>query len=949
MMRHYRIGFWSVALAVALATTGAQAASFEGLGGLPGDTTSSNAYAVSADGSVVVGVDNSGSNSEAFRWTAVGGMIGLGDLPGGFTYSYASGVSGDGSVIVGFSDSDSGKEAIRWTQSDGMVGLGHVPGGDRSYGSGVSADGSVIVGYNHHSDSHYEAFRWTQSGGMVGLGDLPGGVLDSRGWNVSADGSVVVGEGTSDAGIEAFRWTQSGGMVGLGDLPGGTHAGIAFAVSTDGSVIVGKSHSMVTHEAFRWTQQSGMVGLGIPTGKQSTRAFDVSSDGSIVVGGVLAGGVEGEGFVWDETNGMRDLKTVLVNDFGLNLTGWTLFDARGVSDDGRTVVGFGENPSGDTEAWIAYMSDAVYWWGDASGVWGAVTNWTGPRVPAASEDVVIAPDSLATVTGPTHSTTVKSLSIGGGVGAATVRTDGGGNLTVTNAVTVSDNGTLKHEVGTFSCGSLDNQGKIRVSSDVDVTGLLVNDGETHVFAGGTVTTDGILTNSGSLSLYGGTLDGFQLTNDFGATFSARGTINCHLLNRSLIELTGVLTVNDDVNNIGEIRIQSGQTLRHNSELHNHGTIDLDGGSVTGNGTLHNRAGGIIRGGSSIASELINNGLIHADGSSTLLIDDMGAGGNDGEIRVDDGAGVRVVSEVDNNGEIILLGAGATFAGGQITNYGTIRGQGRVANVVANKHGATIRAEAGVLTLAGSTTNLSGGIMEILNRASLSMTGGLATNNGTIILRGGTLDNGNESMTNAGQINGHGTFRSGELTNTDHVAVGGGDMEVIGDVINNSTFDVASGRTAVFFGDVSGTGSFTGGGTVVFLGKLSPGGSPGQVTFGGDVVLTGGTTLEMELGGTSPGSEYDNLDVGGELTLGGALDVVLYDEFTPHGGDTFDLFDWGTVDGSFHAVNLPALPAGLAWDTSGLYATGQIAAVPEPSSLTLLLACVLLLPWRRRRT
>jgi len=657
---------------------------------------------------------------------------------------------------------------------------------------------------------------------------------------------------------------------------------------------------------------------------------------------------------------MRDLKTVLANDFGLDLTGWTLLEARRMSDDGRTVVGYGENPSGDAEAWIAYMSDAVYWWGNASGPWGEVTNWTGPRVPAAADDVAVAPDSLATVTGPTHSTTIKSLSIGGGVGTATLKTSGGGNLTVTNAVTVSDNGTLKHERGTLSSGSLANQGEIRVLSDMDVTGLLVNqgeirvsselgvtgllvnDGQTHVFAGGTVTTGTGLTNRSSLSLHGGTLDGGKVTNDYGATFSARGTIDAELENRSLIELTGMLTVTSAAVNSGEILIQSGQTFRQNDGLDNYGTIDLDGGSVTGTGTLHNRAGGIIRGGSSIVSELLNNGLIHADGSSTLLIADMTAAGNDGEIRIDDGAGVRVVSALDNNGQIVLLGAAATFAGDQITNYGTIRGQGRVANDVVNRNGGRIRAETGVLTLAGSTTNLSGGSMEVLDDATLSMTSGLAANHGTIILRGGTLDNGNEPMTNAGRINGYGTFRSGGLTNTDHVAVGGGDMEVIGDVVNNSTFDVTSGNTVVFFGDVSGTGSFTGGGTVVFLGKLSPGGSPGHVTFGGDVVLTGGTTLQMELGGTVPGSEYDNLDVDGELALGGALDVVLYDEFTPQGGDTFDLFDWGSVGGSFHAVNLPALPAGLAWDTSSLYATGQIAAVPEPSGLTVLLGCAALL-------
>jgi hypothetical protein len=43
---------------------------------------------------------------------------------------------------------------------------------------------------------------------------------------------------------------------------------------------------------------------------------------------------------------------VLVN-LGANLTGWTLTEATGISDDGQVIVGWGTNPSGDQEAWRA--------------------------------------------------------------------------------------------------------------------------------------------------------------------------------------------------------------------------------------------------------------------------------------------------------------------------------------------------------------------------------------------------------------------------------------------------------------------------------------------------------------------------------------------------------------------------------------------------------------------
>jgi probable HAF family extracellular repeat protein len=144
---------------------------------------------------------------------------------------------------------------------------------------------------------------------MVGLGDLSGGSFNSLAWGISADGSVVVGYGSSANGTEASRWTQGTGMVGLGDLSGGDFYSFAYGVSGDGAVVVGYSSSANGNEAF----------------------------------------------IWNSTQGMRSLKEVLTNDYGLNLTGWTLTGADGISADGLTVVGRGINPSGNSEAWIARL------------------------------------------------------------------------------------------------------------------------------------------------------------------------------------------------------------------------------------------------------------------------------------------------------------------------------------------------------------------------------------------------------------------------------------------------------------------------------------------------------------------------------------------------------------------------------------------------------------------
>ncbi|HIJ67593.1 MAG TPA: PEP-CTERM sorting domain-containing protein [Planctomycetes bacterium] len=338
---------WVSATIILFSVLPAHGAIFEGLGYV-GDSSWSTAFGVSADGSVVVGTSGPG----AFRWEA-GQMTGLGDLYGGTTSSTGYAASGDGSVVVGFSLTPyPWLEAFNWTSQGGMVGLGSLPDTDGSVAYGVSSDGSVVVGA-----SGAQAFRWTSESGMVSLGS--GDAID-----VSSDGSVVVGQSGFASGPEAFRWTSDGGMVGLGDLMGGNSWSLASEVSYTGSIVVGYSESEFGTEAFRWEDGSNMTGLGdLAGGSFYSEACGVSEDGSVVIGfsdtgnDILAPtnsnielGVEA--FIWDADNGMRKLQDVFVNDYGLDLTGWTLSHATDISADGLTIVGDGKNPTGNTEAWI---------------------------------------------------------------------------------------------------------------------------------------------------------------------------------------------------------------------------------------------------------------------------------------------------------------------------------------------------------------------------------------------------------------------------------------------------------------------------------------------------------------------------------------------------------------------------------------------------------------------
>jgi probable HAF family extracellular repeat protein len=190
---------------------------------------------------------------------------------------------------------------------------------------------------------------------MVGLGFLPTGGDSSIAWDVSGDGSTVVGENRVGTDSRAFRWTSGGGMAAIGDLAGGATGSSAKGISSSGAAIVGWSFSENGREAFRWTSAGGMVGLGdIPGGGFESIAEAVSADGSVVVGaGFADSGLEA--FIWDANGGMRNLRSALMNDYGLQLTGWRLTSARGVSADGLTIVGDGVNPESNLEAWMVKL------------------------------------------------------------------------------------------------------------------------------------------------------------------------------------------------------------------------------------------------------------------------------------------------------------------------------------------------------------------------------------------------------------------------------------------------------------------------------------------------------------------------------------------------------------------------------------------------------------------
>ncbi len=331
---------------------------FTGLGMLPG-ASDSGALGLSSNGSVVVGYSTTPNGDRAFRWSRLTGMQSLGILPGG-TDSRALGVSADGKAIVGYSNSSAGNHGFRWTGGGGLKDLGTLPGGQYSIAAGISADGSIVVGYSDRVDessfTEFRAFRWTSAAGLEDLGTIPGGT-NSYGQGISADGSVIIGVGDTEGSFDfrAMRKVESGDMENLGTLPEGSYT-IAFGVSADGSAVVGYGRTGHDLVAFRWTAQNGLENLGGFPGAENTIARAVSGDGSVVVGG--SDSLTGDtAFLWTANLGLVNLNTYLIGR-GLDLSGWTLTCAYGISADGLTIAGVGDH-NGHQEAWVAFLGQGM--------------------------------------------------------------------------------------------------------------------------------------------------------------------------------------------------------------------------------------------------------------------------------------------------------------------------------------------------------------------------------------------------------------------------------------------------------------------------------------------------------------------------------------------------------------------------------------------------------------
>lgn len=294
----------------------------------------------------------------------------LGDLPGGSVDSAAYAISADGSTLVGVGRTSTAWRAVKWSGAGSLVPLGTLPGGWSSEARGVSADGSTVVGSRWNSSNAYVPVSWSTNENVLDatisrrvLGVNGAGtriVGDFAGWwlweastfqsiplaprNISLDGNSIVGRSSQEAAV-----LFNGTLQLLGDTPGGFYSSWAIDASSDASTIVGFGDwNHGKNKALRWDQSRNMHDLGFMPSGFSAEATACSADGSVIIG---VGELDGPTvpFIWTERFQMLSLTHYLA-EHGVVLDGGQ-FWVTDISADGKKISGF-KFASGNREAFL---------------------------------------------------------------------------------------------------------------------------------------------------------------------------------------------------------------------------------------------------------------------------------------------------------------------------------------------------------------------------------------------------------------------------------------------------------------------------------------------------------------------------------------------------------------------------------------------------------------------
>ncbi len=842
---------------------------------------------------------NDGSSTATANTTVTSDTIYITNTTDTGTIDRSNGVSFSEAVAIAAADG-TGSQTLIFTSafSSGMSLAGNLSIAESltinaDSASGLSINGSTItlgggttLNFTNATGTVTIASTLAGSGSLSKAGASGTLVLSSTSNEANMSGGITVTGGSLQ--ISNDDQLSSGNLT----LNGGTLTNNSTGFTIDNAIAIGAS--------------GGTINVGGGGGAtQLTLSGVISGSGTLVKNGQAILQLDGNNTYTGDTSLVAG--TLILNHanaLGSTAGGTTVAAGTSVRVNGGLTVAEAFTVSGTGKTVSAVDYGALHLLSGSSTLSGNIT-FTG------DSDISAASGSTLTLSG----------ALGGGAynlnktGAGTLILSSAGNeagltggTTITaGTLTVANDDHLAAGTITLNGGTLAITGATTIDNAITVASASTISATANATLSGALSGANALTKSGASTLTlagasGGHFGALNITAG-GVTLSGGSALG----DSSLVTMSSGTTLTvSSAEAIGSLAGAGSVVL--NGAL----TIGGDNGSATYTGVISG-ASGLTKVGSGTQTLTGANSYTGATSISAggLAIGSGGALGNDSAVTVSSGA------TLTSNTASLAIGS---FAGAGVVSFGAntfISGSNNSSTTFSGAisgSGTLGKAGSGTLTLSGTNSGSSAAIL--VNGGALAVASDANLTSGTVTLQNsnlritgaGTIDNNivlsggsggivaDAAATLSGVISGGGLLAksgTGTLKLTGTNTYSGATNVASGSLIVDGALSATSGVVVSSSATLGGSGSIfasssTNTLTVVNGGTLSPGnGGAGALTVNGNLVMNSGSTLALDISGTSAGNHYDQVIVNGTVDVTGATLAVTH-AYAAGTGDSYSI-------------------------------------------------------------